>query len=114
MNDHTQYDIEFNSDRNCSVLQRMRVRWNEDGTVTAFEWRRNPLTMEGYGWKRYDVAAVTVDDAPVGREYFAPAGTTVRCAGATVGMWGRDELEVRGVADRHLARAGSYTAPSRA
>ena len=104
MNDYEQYDIEFNSDLNCSVYQRMRVRWNEDKTVTAFEWRRNPATMEGYGWKRYDVTSVTVDDdGAVGREYFAPAGTTVRCAGVTVRPWGRDVLEVQGVAERHLA-----------
>ena len=103
MNDYEQYDIEFNSDLNCSVYQRMRVRWNEDGTATAFEWRRNPETQIGYGWKRYDVSCVTVDDVPVSLSTFAPSGTTVRCAGATVGMWGRDELCIQGVARRHLA-----------
>ena len=108
MNDYEQYDIEFNSDRNCSVLQRTRVRWNEDGSVTAFEWRRNPETMESYGWKRYDVARVVVDMVRPGlvsadKDFFAPAGTTVRCGAVVVRPWGRNELEIQGVAERHLA-----------
>ena len=101
--DYTNYQIEFNSDLNCSVAQRMRVRWNADGTATAFEWRRNPETQIGYGWKRYDVSRVTVDDAPAVLSAFAPSGHTVRCASATIRPWGRDELEIQGVADRHLA-----------
>ena len=102
MNDHERYEIEFNSDRNCSVYQRTRVRWNDDGTVSVFEWQRNPMTMEGYGWRRYDVATVTVDGTPVVLASFAPAGRTVRCAAAVVRPWGRDELEIQGAAERNL------------
>ena len=109
MNDYEQYDSEVNSDRNCYVYQRTRVRWNEDGTATAFVWLRNPETMESYGWRRFDVARVTVDMVrpglvTAGKDFFAPAGRTVRCAAVVVRPWGRDELEVQGVAERHLAQ----------
>ncbi len=104
MNDHERYDIEFNSDLNCYIYQRTRVRWNDDGSATVFVWQRNPETMESYGWRRYDVAVVTADGERATLSTFAPAGHTVRCAGTVVRPWGRDELEVQGVAERHLAQ----------
>jgi hypothetical protein len=101
--DAERYDLEFNSDPAIGVIQRLRVRWEDNGTVTALEWWRNPATMQGYGWRKWaGFSGVTLHGVPMARSDFAPETRTVRCAGADANKY-TQRVELQGVRQQHLA-----------